>query len=308
MTKISKTLISLILGILFLQYGIYSSDLSFELIKEDGFAANVPHPAIKIAEKQNINITNLSRSSSCNQKSSELCKGQAFKDWVKKVDEEWIKKHENLQDKLMVMTPFLALEVATLSNIVNFTLPEAAVIITSSWLLTDLLTGAVHCFFDNFPIVSQDYKSLSFLEERALTFQGHHYFPSKVAQSSYWFLTQDSYLLALPIVAVGGVLGFYGYDISACIFGMTAFFSAQAHYTHALSHGKNSKNSIVKFLQKTGLIISPDVHHVHHKDHEHAANYCIFNGHMNWVLDAFVATGRNTYKFFRNWCGSKPKK
>ena len=264
-------------------------------------------PVIKIEERQDLNVTHLAKSSSYTQESSELCQGQAFKEWVQKVDEQWTKKHENYQDKLMVLAPFAVGEALILKNIVNLSLPQAAASIIGGWLLADLVTGAVHCFFDNFPITSKDYQSLSFLEERALTFQGHHYFPNKVTKSSYWFLTQDSYLLALPALAVGGILSFYGYDTSACLVGITALLSAQAHYTHALSHGRNAKNLLVKFLQRTGLIISPDVHHIHHKGPEHAANYCIFNGHMNGVLDSLVSMGSRSYNFFRKWCGTKPE-
>jgi hypothetical protein len=299
MNRISKIFTLSLLGIFFLKYGIYASELSCELIKEDWFAIKAPPPVIKIAEKQELNVTHLDKSSSYTQESSELCKGKAFKEWVKKVDEEWIKKHDNYQDKLMVLTPFVVGEAMILKSIVNLSTPQAAASIIGGWLLADLVTGAVHGFFDNFPIKSKDYQSLSFLEERALTFQGHHYFPNKVAKSSYWFLTQDSYLLALPALAVGGVLSFYGYDTSACLVCITALLGAQAHYTHALSHGKSAVNFFVQFLQKTGIIISPKVHHVHHKDPEHAANYCIFNGHTNWVLDSFISAGSRSYQFFR---------
>ncbi len=230
------------LGICFLNYGIYASELSI-IDETEEYKLN----PIKIVEKQDLNIANV-------QESSELCRRKAFKEWVQKIEQEWAQKHENYQDKLMVLAPFVAVEAMLLKNVVNLSLPEVAVSLVGGWLLADLISGGVHCFFDNFPITSKDYQSLSFLEERALmVFQGHHYFPKRVTEFSYWFLTQDSYLIALSSLAVGVLLGFSDYDISASIMGISALVGTQTAYVHALSHGKHADNRLVKFLQKQVL-------------------------------------------------------
>ncbi len=297
MTKVLKIFTLSILGICFLKYGIYASELSI-IDETEEYKLN----PIKMVEKQDLNIANV-------QESSELCKGKAFKEWVQKIEQEWAQKHENYHDKLMVLAPFVAVEAMLLKNAVNLSLPEVAVSLVGGWLLADLISGGVHYFFDYFPIKSKDYQSLSFLEERALmVFQGHHYFPKRVTEFSYWFLTKDTYLLTLSFLASGVIFGCYDYDISASLLGITALVGTQTAYVHALSHGKHADNRLVKFLQKTGLIISPKVHNGHHKDPEHASDYCLFNGHMNWVLDSFISVGRSSYKFFRNWSGAMPTK
>ncbi len=248
-------------------------------------------------------------SSSYVQESSELCKGKAFKKWMQERDQDWAQKHENYQDKLMILAPFAAVETMLLNNIINLSSSEVAVSLIGGWLLADLFTGVVHYFLDYFPIKSKDYQSLSILEEIALKFQGHHYFPKKVTESSYWSLTRSSYyLLAFPILAASGVLSCYDYDMGASLLSITAILGAQTQYVHALSHGKHADNRLVKFLQETGLIISPKVHNVHHKDSEHSSNYSLLNGHTNWVLNSFISVGRSSYQFFRNWCGARPTK
>lgn len=84
---------------------------------------------------------------------------------------------------------------------------------------------------------------------------------------------------------------------------VTAFLTTQANCTHAFAHGKNADNRFVQFLQKTGIIISPKDHNIHHKNTY--LNYCSLSGHMNWLLNPVAAAWRSTYRFFRNWCGAR---
>lgn len=53
-----------------------------------------------------------------------------------------------------------------------------------------------------------------------------------------------------------------------------------AHMVHKKPH------PIIQFLQKAGLIISHDKHHVHHQGEFNSA-YCIINGWMNPILEHF---------------------
>jgi hypothetical protein len=297
MTKVLKIFTLSMLSIFFLKYGIYASGLSI-IDETEEYKLN-PNP-IKIVEKKDLNIANV-------QESSELCKGKAFKQWIKEKNQEWAKNHENYHDKLMVLAPFVLGEAVILNNI-NLSSSEVTVSLIGGWLMADFFTGATHCFFDNFSIKSKDYQSLSVLEEVALKFQGHHYFPNNVTESSYWSLTRTSYLLVLPVLASGCLLSCYDYGVGASLLSITALMTAQSQYVHALSHGKYSDHRLVKLLQETGLILSPKVHNEHHKDPEHASSYGVVNGHMNWVLDSFISVGRSSYKFFRNWSGAMPTK
>lgn len=237
--------------------------------------------------------------------------GKAFKEWGEKKQEVWLQKHDNYQDKLKVFVPFFVSEVFALKNVLNLSATQLAGGAVAGYLLADLLSGIVHCVLDNIsskdflsePLFPEKLSSFSFLEEVALTAQGHHPFPKQITKSSYWYSTWDSYLLMLPILAMGVASSYYGYDTGAYMLGITAFLVPQANYTHALAHGKSAKNSFVKFLQKTGIILSPKEHNIHHKNTD--LNYCSLSGHMNWLLNPVTAAGRSTYRFFRNWCGAR---
>ena len=46
----------------------------------------------------------------------------------------------------------------------------------------------------------------------------------------------------------------------------------------------------VRWLQKRGLILSPEAHHQHHSAYTHG--YCVTHGWMNVILDRFDFFGR----------------
>lgn len=244
------------------------------------------------------------------QETQALSWGKAFKEWSEKKQEAWLQIHDNYQDKLKVFVPFFAAEAFALRNVASLSVTQLTSGAIGGYLLADLLSGIVHCVLDN--ISSKDFlsmpfkdmSSLSALEEIALTAQGHHPFPKQITKSSYWYSTWDSYILMLPILAAGGALAYYGYDTNAYMLGVAALLVPQANYTHALAHGKNSGNRFVRFLQKTGLIISRKNHNIHHRNTD--LNYCSLSGHMNWLLNPVAAATRNTYRFFRKWCGARP--
>jgi hypothetical protein len=215
--------------------------------------------------------------------------------------------HENFKDKAMVLAPFSTIALALLGKCAISLSPlEMAVSICGGWLLSDLGTGIVHFTFDVLDYTNPRWPNN--MRKAARIFQYHHDVPGQCTRESFWYHTRSFYLnFGVPLLVASGILGACGYDIASSLIATTAILAPLGDYVHALSHGKHS-NRFVRLLQKGGLIIAPKHHRLHHKDPEHATHYCIWNGHMNIVLDPFISTCRSVYKFFRRWCGNKPSK
>lgn len=204
-------------------------------------------------------------------------------------------RRENWKDKVMVITPFATMGLYTLkSSCPSLSASQLGGGLVASWLLADLVTGVVHFTFD-----ALDWKNPRWpleMRKAALTFQWHHDFPSAATKSTFWGLSREFYMMSTPFLAISCGLAYAQWDMSAYILATTALMGAQAHYTHALSHGKHINNPLVRFLHRFGIIQSPRSHKIHHIDTN--KHYCLFNGHTNFVFDPLVRAGRTIYNFF----------
>lgn len=220
-----------------------------------------------------------------------------FHSFVVKNRKKFTEKYENFQDKLIILAPYGLAALAVLGKCTQ-QLPPLAMAggICCGWLLSDLGTGVVHFTFDVLDYTNP--KLPRNMREAAKIFQYHHDFPGDCTQESFWYQTRGFYLnFGVPLLAIAGILGAYNYDTASCLIATTAILAPLGNYVHALSHGKHN-NRFVRLLQHAGLIISRDHHRLHHKDPGHSKHYCIWNGHMNVVLDPVISACRAVYKFF----------
>lgn len=217
------------------------------------------------------------------------------------------KQHENFKDQAKILIPYGLTTLVLLGKSGQTLSPFAMLGCTgASWLLSDLGTGIVHWTFDVLDYTNKRWPEK--LRSAAKIFQYHHEFPGHCVQESFWYHTRAFYLnFGVPLLATASILSAYDYNILTCLLTTSAIIAPLGDYVHAISHGKHN-NRFVRFLQKTGIIISREHHRRHHKRPDHATNYCIWNGHMNIILDPIMSVSRSAYKFFRNWCGKKHQK
>ena len=158
------------------------------------------------------------------------------------------------------------------------------------YLLADLLSGTVHWFCDSFFAPDTPLIGRTVIHP----FRDHHDHPEAITR--YRFLEQDStsYVITIPplLLAVGAG----GPDVTSpsalFIHGLLFTFAVRSVGTnifHKWAHAKSVPIG-VRWLQKRGVILSPEAHDLHHSGYTHG--YCVTHGWMNVILDRVDFFGR----------------
>lgn len=71
-------------------------------------------------------------------------------------------------------------------------------------------------------------------------------------------------------------------DGLAFFFFFLGLFGFLTNLFHRWAH-EEQLNPVLRFLQRTGFILNPVTHDVHHRTYD--KYYCVTNGHMNWILE-----------------------
>ena len=152
------------------------------------------------------------------------------------------------------------------------------------YVFADLLSGTAHWFCDTF--FEEDAPLIGQLVIRP--FRDHHLHPQRITR--YRFIEQDtvSFLLMLPPLAVAYWLGAPLQGGAAalfwccCLLGL-ATGSFGTNLFHKWAHAPKPPVA-VRWLQRSGLILMPERHRRHHRDH--SLGFCVTTGWMNPLLDA----------------------
>ena len=145
----------------------------------------------------------------------------------------------------------------------------------------DILAGLFHWFEDRYLSYCT---SMPFLDKITEGNELHHYFPRSMLANSYI----DNIAYSLPAMFVLIFIIFlinkkfvntYKYFfISLFIFG------SLSNLFHRFSHMRDCENiSVVRFFQKTGLLIPHEFHSIHHEKANQ--KYCVISVYPNYVLD-----------------------
>ena len=152
------------------------------------------------------------------------------------------------------------------------------------YLAADLASGTTHWFCDTF-----------FEEDTAVIgriliqpFRDHHVHPQRITE--FRFIEQDTtnFFLMLPLLATaywlaaprpgnGGALFW-----CCCLLGL-ATGSFGTNLFHRWAHEREPPIA-VRWLQRSGFILSPERHQHHHRDY--ARGFCVTSEWMNPLLDA----------------------
>lgn len=162
----------------------------------------------------------------------------------------------------------------------------------------DLFTGFIHYFADNFGSETTPVLGPAFVYR----FRQHHVEPRHICTLNFRELNGSHMLVSIPFLlpfallpsAEGGwplVLALFGWSTLA-----SGVFTAQVH---RWAHDREQP-ALVRLLQRTRLILSPE-HHAHHHRRPYDVHFCITNGWLNGLLDRLRVWDRLTDLFV--WMG-----
>jgi hypothetical protein len=151
--------------------------------------------------------------------------------------------------------------------------------VLAGYVTADLASGLVHALCDNLGSVDTPVVGQKFIR----SFREHHVDPLDMTRGDFVRVNADNFLASLPLV-VPAVLwldvGRHLY-LGSFLLALLAF-AIVTNQIHKWAH-MGSVPSPVRRLQRSGIVLSPEHHAVHHTA-PHDSNYCITSGISNPVL------------------------
>jgi len=155
-----------------------------------------------------------------------------------------------------------------------------------SILFADFVGGVVHWACDTWGTPSTKFWGV-FIR----SFREHHLDPQAMTKHDFVEVSADSCIVPIPFVIAASLWRIENvFQLEWLILNITfwtTFFVMMTNQIHKWAHMNNNKRPfIVQMLQKTGVILSPEMHCKHHRP-PFDVHYCIFNGWMNPILASF---------------------
>ena len=158
--------------------------------------------------------------------------------------------------------------------------------ILPGYLFADFASGLVHWFCDTF-----------FEEETPLLgrlliqpFREHHRDPQAMTRHGFFELSGNSCIAMIPLLFValwaqgptaGSTLSQFAYSFLFTV-ALAIFVTNQVHrWAH-----EQEPPVVVRWLQRSGLILRPECHQRHHRDF--SREFCMTSGWMNSTLNALL--------------------
>jgi ubiquitin-conjugating enzyme E2 variant len=156
----------------------------------------------------------------------------------------------------------------------------AAAALTAS-LAADLGSGLVHWGADTWgseriPLVGKTFIG---------PFREHHLDPKAITRHDFLETNGASAFVVLPLMAGAWHLGDghgHGAVVASVVLGMTALLTLATNQIHKWAH-TDAPPALVRWLQHSGLLLSPDNHALHHAP-PFDRHYCITHGWLNPLL------------------------
>jgi hypothetical protein len=160
--------------------------------------------------------------------------------------------------------------------------PGAAAGAALGILAVDAITGVIHWACDTWGSPRTPWLGPGLIR----SFREHHRDPTAICRHDWIEVNREPALAAgLGFVLLGLLPGWAGEHPALHAFAWTLLsFGAIANQVHRWAH-EARRPAAVRWLQRSGLVLSPARHARHHRV-PHAAAYCIANGWLNGPLDA----------------------
>lgn len=153
-----------------------------------------------------------------------------------------------------------------------------------AWLLADLISGIAHWAEDRLLISPSRFK---FLEILRADNDLHHSEPAAMLKFTISENINTSVVIAWPLSLFCYMMSF------PTVIWLAVFFASFGNLVHRFAHTPPRKlNSIVRFFQKTGLLLSFGHHFAHHFDSDGVIEkknsqirFCVMTNWLNPLLD-----------------------
>ena len=154
-------------------------------------------------------------------------------------------------------------------------------VVLAAWPAADFASGIVHWLGDTWGSERWPFLGPRFIRP----FRVHHVNPQGMLASRFFDTNGDSALVTIPILlAVLAIPLDHSFGRAAAAF-LTAFcfWGMPTNQIHYWAHDQNPPRWVA-WLQKRGLILSPE-HHLRHHTSPFMIRYCITTGWCNALLD-----------------------
>lgn len=170
----------------------------------------------------------------------------------------WIKQ-------LIFFSMVLRVLILWIDMMATINLKSFVILLPISLFCADFIAGMVHLIGD-----VTDQKQ----------FIKHHKNPTYMCDKTYLHHTFRSYVLI-------NILLLFSYFNENNFWIMTFMWALQANETHVWLHCFSDAPFFVKFLQRFGLLMTPESHRRHHRD-SHDRYFCTLNGWANSFVNIFA--------------------
>lgn len=150
--------------------------------------------------------------------------------------------------------------------------------------LADFFSGVLHWGFDTWGTQSTPLAG-NFIR----SFREHHVDPVAMCDHDFFEANGDSFAVMIGLITACNVIpaltgiNLLWYQSVPSVWVAFTIFGGLTNELHKWSHSR-SKNPVVTFMQRNGLILPPHHHNQHHKN-QHDDAYCITTGWCNPFLD-----------------------
>lgn len=183
-----------------------------------------------------------------------------------------------------VLVALVALDLAR----VAWNMPNTAWLLVAASLLgyltADFLSGFVHWLADTYAESDTPFVGPKFVRP----FREHHVDPLAITRHDFVEANGDNCFMALLPLVPAAFLAPITSTPAWAFFGAWALSLALGVLLTSIAHGwahMPAQTPFVAWLQRVGLVLSPD-HHAQHHEAPFDRNYCITTGWLNGVLDA----------------------
>lgn len=186
--------------------------------------------------------------------------------------------------------PFVALVLAvSVYGILQTSNPWALLVtFAAMYLYIDFYSGVLHVVLDNPRFVN-----LPLIGVPCVEFQWHHTFEYDISTRRLFDVWGDlNVLLFAKSLFLFLICGFCPASLTVAGVGYSLGYMNQ--FSHRLTHtAPRRRPKLGKWLQERRILLRPEIHQVHHSDHDHS--FPVLNGHSRGIIEAMLRVVPNGY-------------
>lgn len=202
----------------------------------------------------------------------------------------------------LLLVALLIASALTATDIVRHESPSpvhSVVAVVMGIYLADFVTGLLHLWADTIPLSAVSVRERSLKEWIAFGFHYHHANTANWNENDIYFaaILRAGLLFYVPVAGPAVALSRYLPPLATLGLLAMGNFGLITQLSHAAAHGRwNSSpsiNRLVRFLQRAGILLPPEMHRAHHTGFD--GNFAILTGWstplLNLIYDRWFRAG-----------------